>query len=340
MATVGSGSRYVEVEEDDWVAVPSSLKRKVDEEAGRRGSAPAKDDLVEDVLYHKLHKTATHTSTGIDALMQSQYFGVKKDDKVSREDKVSVVTMHPVAKTEMEVDPLDELFDEEGCGYLHDDEPSEPSPPLSPGLSLESSIIEELETSMNSADSANIAVAFASIARKSTEKGRPTIISMRLDPKSNAKQGGLAVTREQDAKKVYSRVSVVGPIDLADPDEVARLMSRNTQNAYVVTECHSGLDLEDFALLDESSQSDLLWDWSVFREDAPKKQKKSPRAQGVSDRKECLLGDLLQNSLLFPMTKKVFWERCMPILITTHVVSVLVGVVIGRRLSLPAQDRR
>jgi len=165
------------------------------------------------------------------------------------------------------VDTLEELFSEDGCGYL-DEEPSEP---CSPG-SLTPSLIEELESSVSKADSKNIAVAFASIARKSTAKGQPTILSMRLVPKSQTAPGGLAVSTQDDHNKkesrgVYNRFSVVGPIDLADPDEVAKHMARNSQNAYLVTECHPGPNLDDFASMDTDMQSDLLWNWSVFREE-------------------------------------------------------------------------
>lgn len=362
-------NRCGDIEEDGWVAIqPNHLKRMgecLEQRATPRrrnagdgllkASAPvgqSADDRADDILFQTFCKNTANSGKlatgtgpgGLDALMQSQYFATAEDGQLNGNgDDVSLLSMHPVGSGAG--DPLDELFGDDSCGYLHDDEPSEPCSP-SPSLSLESSLMEELETSVSKADSAEIAVAFASLARKSTEKGQPTIISMRLVPKSKGGAGGLAVPPVQhgESKEVFSRMSVVGPIDLADPDEVARAMARNSQNAYLVTECHPGPDLEDFASLDKEMQSDLLWDWSIFREaqeqdnmnkeDYEVKSKPKPKTLAAK-RKECLLGDLLQNSILFPMTKRTFWEVAMPALVATHFVSVLVGVVIGRRLALP-----
>lgn len=338
-------------EEDGWVSVNvDGLKRKG--QAGGQCSPskqpesvtpPACDNRDDELIfqsYHNKSKMKRDGAPGLAALMQSQYFSRIDPDctkKGQDKDDVSMLSIHPLA----EDDPLEELFSDDGHGYL-DDDPSEPCTPAYSSGSLTPSLIEELENSVSNADSKHIAAAFASVARKSSEKGQPTFISMRLVPKSSSSNGGLAVSPETEQKKptgMFNRFSVVGPIDLADPDEVARAMSQNSQNAYVVTECHPGRNA-DFVNMDKEMQSDLLWDWSLFREqsDTSIENRSAPR-HSTTRAKEQLINDMLENSILFPMTKKVFWERVLPTLISTHFVSVLVGVFIGRRLCLP-QNRR
>lgn len=340
------------VEEEGWVSVNvDGLKRKG--QAGG-GCSPSKltesatpltcgdrdDELLFQSLHNKSKLKGDGAQGGLTALMQSQYFSRHVDGDCTGgqdHDAVSILSIHPLGGD----DPLEELFSDDGRGYL-DDDPSEPCTPGYSSGSLTPSLMEELETSVRNAESKHIAAAFASVARTSTEKGQPTIISMRLVPKSNSSNGGLAVSPETEEEKpigMYNRFNVVGPIDLADPDEVARVMSQNSQNAYLVTECHAGPDV-DLANMDKEMQSDLLWDWSLFREQSDASSETDAAHRYADSRaKEELISALLENSILFPMTKKMFWERVLPTLISTHFVSVLVGVFIGRRLCLP-QNRR
>lgn len=301
-------------EEDGWVSVNvDGVKRKG--HAGGRYSPskeresvtpPACGELVFQSFHNKSKlKREGAAPGGLAALMQSQYFSRIDGDctKNGQEhDTVSMLSIHPLA----EDDPLEELFSDDGHGYL-DDDPSEPCTPCYSAGSLTPSLIEELENSVSNADSKYIAAAFASVARKSSEKGQPTIISMRLVPKSSSSNGGLAVSPETEEEKptgMYNRFSVVGPIDLADPDEVAGVMSQNSQNAYVVTECNPGPDV-DFVNMDKEMQSDLLWDWSLFREQSDVSyENNSARRHTTTRAKEQLISDLLEHSILFPVTKK------------------------------------
>merc|ERR1712045_365613 len=118
-------------------------------------------------------------------------------------------------------------------------------------------------------------------------------------------------------------------------------MSQNQSRAYLVTECHPNLD--DFAGMTKEMQSDLLWDWSVFREDKLRDQEKTEASNsrlGSDSKQEHILGDLLRHAAIFPLTRRVFFEKVMPALVTTHMVSVIIGVVIGRRLCASPQNRR
>lgn len=388
--------RYTrEMEEEGWAIINScegrcpNLKRKViiHEDAGptnkwstsmiKNSTAVSTDttspqdsgapplysnDKADEILFQTFHtgKIGMTGPAGFDSLMQSQYFAVADDGaKLSNETPVALLSIHPMHTGTGVPDALEELFSDDGCGYIDDDF----SEPCSPRSSLTPSIVDELETSVGKADSKKIACAFASIVRKCNEEGQPTIISMRLVPKCKERGGsdGLAVSCQDENEKkpseVYNRFSVVGPIDLADPNEIARHLQSDSSRAYLVTECHPSPDHEAFKAMDKDAQSHLLWDWSVFREDssypmsantdkdyddddddAKTVEDEGENGSGL-DTKESVLTDLLQNSILFPMTKKIFYESILPALVTTHVVSVLVGVVIGRRLCAPHNRR-
>lgn len=213
--------------------------------------------------------------------------------------------------------------------------------------------------------SQKFAAAFASVTRHVTkpvsgDKQRfATIISLQLVHKDVASRGTFADLLDDTAKqpsRVYNRFSIIGPLDRATEQEMREELlasssslnptsacTRTTTETYVVQDCDGSVI--DFDSLDEQSKSDFMWNWTygdndddddtgnvVARgvDDTSDGQTESTRSNRIKKKTMYVIGR--RDGILCHFSTKFLREKLVPSLVATHLVTMLLGVVIGRRM--------